>query len=109
MEAYEQSRWKVVEVRETRTGRKSDVLTALGWLDLSVEPSDRRLCIEGTTVKHDRVTSLLTFVLAMVLHPEVVKRGQEELDRVVGKNILPTLRDRDRLPYIEAILKECTR
>ena len=51
---------------------------------------------------------MTTFVLAMVLHPEVVKRGQE-LDRVVGKNTLPTLRDRDSLPYIEAILKECTR
>ena len=45
----------------------------------------------------------------MVLHPEVMKHGQEELDRVVGKNNLPTFDDRPNLPYIEAILKECLR
>ena len=45
----------------------------------------------------------------MVLHPEVLKRGQEELDRVIGKNRLPTIADQPNLPYIAAIQKECLR
>ena len=45
----------------------------------------------------------------MVLYPEVLKRGQEEVERVVGKNTLPTFSDRANLPYVEAIRKECLR
>lgn len=52
---------------------------------------------------------LLTFFLAMVLYPEAMRKGQEELDRVVGKDNLPTFEDRPKLPYIEAICKECLR
>ena len=43
------------------------------------------------------------------LHPHVVKKAQEELDRVVGKERLPGFSDRDNLPYISALLKELLR
>ena len=33
----------------------------------------------------------------------------EELDRVIGKNCLPTMADHPKLPYIDAIRKECMR
>ncbi|KAL5514754.1 hypothetical protein ACEPAG_2070 [Sanghuangporus baumii] len=55
------------------------------------------------------VSAMLTFLLAMVLYPDVQKRAQEELDRVVGKNNLPSLDDLPNLPYVEAICKECLR
>ncbi|EJD01808.1 cytochrome P450 [Fomitiporia mediterranea MF3/22] len=55
------------------------------------------------------VSVMLTFLLAMVLHPSVQKRAQEELDRVIGRNNLPSLADRENLPYIEAVCKECLR
>ncbi|KAL5520731.1 hypothetical protein ACEPAF_2734 [Sanghuangporus sanghuang] len=55
------------------------------------------------------VAAMLTFLLAMVLYPDVQKRAQEELDRVVGKNNLPSLDDLPNLPYVEAICKECLR
>ena len=45
----------------------------------------------------------------MVLHPEVQKRAQEELDRVVGLDRLPELDDRPLLPYIDAIYRESAR
>ena len=45
----------------------------------------------------------------MVLYPEVQKKAQEELDRVVGTDRLPTFADRRNLPYINAILKEALR
>ena len=54
------------------------------------------------------VSSLMTFFLAMTLFPEVQKKAQEELDRVVGDR-LPVSADLDKLPYIEAVMKETHR
>lgn len=45
----------------------------------------------------------------MTLFPDVQARAQEEIDRVVGSGRLPTVADRDNLPYIEAVLKETFR
>lgn len=52
---------------------------------------------------------MVSFVLAMTLHPDVQKRAHEEIDRVVGPGRLPTFADRSSLPYIECILKESLR
>lgn len=54
-------------------------------------------------------TVLLTFILAMVLHPDVYAKAQEEMDRVIGDARLPTLEDRPRLPYISSVLSETYR
>lgn len=45
----------------------------------------------------------------MVLYPEVQRRGQEEIDRVVGKGKLPTINDLPSLPYVDAIYYELLR
>ncbi|EIN05973.1 cytochrome P450 [Punctularia strigosozonata HHB-11173 SS5] len=50
-----------------------------------------------------------SFFLAMMLHPDIQKKAQEELDRVVGPDRLPTLADRERLPYTDALMKETLR
>lgn len=55
------------------------------------------------------VSTLHCFFLAMVLFPEVQKKAQEELDRVVGPDRLPAFADRPSLPYIDAIVKESNR
>ncbi|THH07207.1 hypothetical protein EW145_g3537 [Phellinidium pouzarii] len=55
------------------------------------------------------VSILNTFILAMVLHPDAQHRGHEELDRVIGKNNLPTMEDKPNLPYINAICNETLR
>ncbi|EPS99982.1 hypothetical protein FOMPIDRAFT_1123320 [Fomitopsis schrenkii] len=54
-------------------------------------------------------TVLMSFILAMVLHPDVYAKAQEEVDRVVGRDRLPTLEDRSSLPFVECILKETYR
>lgn len=55
------------------------------------------------------VSSLMTFFLAMTLFPDVQKKAQEELDRVIGGNRLPNAGDKGTLPYIEAVVKETHR
>jgi cytochrome P450 len=52
---------------------------------------------------------LHTFFLATVLNPDVVRKAQEELDAVVGRERLPDFSDRPSLPYINAIVKEVLR
>ncbi|KAH9917063.1 cytochrome P450 [Fomitopsis serialis] len=52
---------------------------------------------------------LVAFVLAMVLHPDVLRKAQAEVDSVVGDGRLPEPDDRAALPYLEAVLKEVYR
>ncbi|KAF4944836.1 hypothetical protein FSARC_14568 [Fusarium sarcochroum] len=55
------------------------------------------------------VITLTTFTLAMVLFPQVQLRAQNEIDSLTGSNRLPSFQDRDRLPYINALVKETLR
>lgn len=54
------------------------------------------------------VSSMNCFFLAMTLYPEVQRKAQEEIDRVVGTK-LPSFDDRANLPYVDAIVKEVLR
>lgn len=45
----------------------------------------------------------------MVLYPDVQRKAQAELDRVVGDSRLPDFGDRDALPYLEAVVMEVYR
>ena len=49
------------------------------------------------------------FFLAVTIQPEWVKKAQEEIDRVIGTDRLPTASDQPRLPYVEAVVYECIR
>ena len=49
-------------------------------------------------------------MLAMILHPEVQKRAQAELDTHLGSGErLPNFSDKDQLPYVAALVKEVLR
>lgn len=45
----------------------------------------------------------------MARHPEVQKRAQDELDRVLGGSRLPVMADREALPYVTALIREVYR
>lgn len=55
------------------------------------------------------MTVLLSFVLAIVLHPHVLVKAQAEIDRVIGNGRLPDDEDRNSLPDLECVLKEVYR
>lgn len=54
-------------------------------------------------------STLVVFILNMVLHPEIQQKAQQTLDEVVGTQRLPTLEDRKRFRYIEYIVQETLR
>jgi cytochrome P450 len=58
----------------------------------------------GTTA-----ATMMSFMLAMTLHPAEFKALQAELDRVVGPDRLPSFSDMPDLPRVRAIAKETLR
>jgi len=48
-------------------------------------------------------------VLFMILHPEIQDKVRKEIDTVVGREKLPGLEDKERLPYTEATILEVLR
>ncbi|KAH7316417.1 cytochrome P450 [Rhizoctonia solani] len=53
--------------------------------------------------------TMLWFIIAMALYPEVQEIAQREINEVVGSNRLPSVTDRPNLPYIERLLTEVVR
>ena len=45
----------------------------------------------------------------MTMHPEIQRKAQAEIDRVVGNDRFPTLADQPKLPYVDAVAKEVLR
>ncbi|OTB02535.1 hypothetical protein M426DRAFT_62206 [Hypoxylon sp. CI-4A] len=68
--------------------------------------------IAGTLLEAGTDTTantLIWFVCAMLIFPEVQQRAREELDRVVGADRVPMPEDEPNLPYIRGCVKESLR
>jgi len=54
-------------------------------------------------------STLVVFILNMVLHPEIQKKAQQQIDSVIGHDRLPDFNDRSSLPYVDYIVQETLR
>jgi cytochrome P450 len=54
-------------------------------------------------------TTLVNFIAAMITNPEVQAKAQQEIDTVLGPATLPTMADRERLPYVNNLILEVLR
>ncbi|EED14915.1 cytochrome P450, putative [Talaromyces stipitatus ATCC 10500] len=55
------------------------------------------------------VSSVSSFILAMMLFPSVQRKAQAEIDSIIGGGRLPQFEDREKLPYVNALIKETVR
>ncbi|KAK7028737.1 putative monooxygenase [Favolaschia claudopus] len=55
------------------------------------------------------IIGTLNFFLAMLLHPEVQNKAQEEITAAIGRDRLPTIADKPKLPYVRSIVTEVLR
>jgi cytochrome P450 len=55
------------------------------------------------------LSTLVVWVLCMVLNPEGQEKARQEIDRVVGRDRLPKLLDRGTLPSIDRMVYETAR
>jgi len=54
-------------------------------------------------------TFLQHFIQCMVVHPEVQRQAQADIDSVIGQSRAPTLDDMQGLPYVRALIQEVFR
>jgi len=45
----------------------------------------------------------------MIHYPHIMRKAQAQIDKVVGRDRVPTFADRPHLPYIRAVVKEVLR
>ena len=55
------------------------------------------------------IAGLTAFVLMMCLHKSAQRKAQEEINKVIGSDRLPTFADMADLPYVGACVKETLR
>ncbi|CAE6350687.1 unnamed protein product [Rhizoctonia solani] len=97
---------------------KPSILSALLQdhpLTLHMNPDERELSLKelafviyagGTDTSSN---TLVSFVAAMVTNPHVQQKAQDEIDAVLGTGVLPEMADRERLPYVNNVIKELFR
>ncbi|KAF7372980.1 Cytochrome P450 [Mycena sanguinolenta] len=101
----------------TGTARTSFTSTNLRFLEdlTGIELEEHEAVVKATAANmylggaDTTVSAMGTFILAMLLNPEVQKKAQAEIDSVVGPGQLPGFADRPTLPYVSAIVKEVLR
>ena len=93
----------LIEIENT-TDESSSFFGQLGIDNLKVTLFDLFLAGSETTS-----TTLTWAALYMVRYPHIQEKVQQELDKVVGTNRLPSTSDRPNLPYTEAVLMEIQR
>ncbi|KAL8952254.1 MAG: hypothetical protein Q9222_001818 [Ikaeria aurantiellina] len=76
-----------------------EVEQAIKWTAVSLYAAD----------SDSTVAILQSVILAFLIFPEVVQKAQEEINRVVGTDRLPTFEDQKSLPYVDGIVKESWR
>ena len=52
---------------------------------------------------------MASFILCMVLHPEIQKKAQEAIDATIGTDRLPEMSDEGTIPYVDAVIREVLR
>lgn len=55
------------------------------------------------------IAAMQFFFLGVLSNPEVLKKAQAEVDRVLPAGTLPDIADEASLPYVTAIVRECFR
>ncbi|XP_071574956.1 probable cytochrome P450 303a1 [Temnothorax nylanderi] len=68
------------------------------------------ICVDLFIAGSETTSKALGFgFLNLILYPQVQKKAHEEIDRVIGRDRFPTLADKPRMPYVQAIVLESIR
>ncbi|RZF48079.1 hypothetical protein LSTR_LSTR002145 [Laodelphax striatellus] len=68
------------------------------------------VCLDFFIAGSQTTSNTLNFALTnMILHPDICKKVQLEIDHVLGSRKISSMADKNRLPYTEAVLLESQR
>ncbi|KIM42409.1 hypothetical protein M413DRAFT_18664 [Hebeloma cylindrosporum] len=78
--------------------------------NISIEDQEDDIkSVAGTLFADSSMGAVATAIIALMNHPEVLKKAHEEIDKVIKPGKLPDFADEPSLPYITAIVKETMR
>ncbi|KAI0772313.1 cytochrome P450 [Trametes elegans] len=86
----------------------SMIMSLLHELNDEQDKSSRETVISGVAAAA-YTAALGTFFLAMLMYPEIQRKAQAEVDKVIGRDRLPDFDDEASLPYVSAMVKEVLR
>ncbi|KAF9464067.1 cytochrome P450 [Collybia nuda] len=82
-------------------------ITDDGWLKDTLLAYTAATALEAGS--DTTASTIQSFVLFMLSHPQVLEKARAEIDRVVGPDRMPTFEDERALPYLVACIKETLR
>ncbi|KYN38874.1 hypothetical protein ALC56_06873 [Trachymyrmex septentrionalis] len=86
------------------------VLNSKNCSDTFSESQLLAICVDLFIAGSETTSKALGFgFLNLILNPQVQRKAHEEIDRVTGRNRFPTLADKPKMPYVEAIVLESIR
>ncbi|XP_012153072.2 putative cytochrome P450 303a1 [Megachile rotundata] len=87
-----------------------DVLHSKNYSNTFSEAQLLAICVDLFIAGSETTSKCLGFCfLFLILNPHVQKKAHEEIDKVIGRNRLPTPEDRSKMPYMNAIVLESLR
>nr|XP_034177863.1 probable cytochrome P450 303a1 [Osmia lignaria]XP_034177871.1 probable cytochrome P450 303a1 [Osmia lignaria] len=87
-----------------------DVLSSKNYSNSFSEAQLLAICVDLFMAGSETTSKSLGFCfLNLMLNPHVQKKAHEEIDRVIGRNRPPTLEDRSKMTYMNAIVLESLR
>ncbi|KAH9917582.1 cytochrome P450 [Fomitopsis serialis] len=98
---------------QMRAGTASSSLVAIN-LEGDIDPQREAIIKDAASSLYaggadTSVSAIRSFFLAMMRFPEAQRKAQAEIDRVIGSDRLPTVADREQLPYVRALCWEVLR
>ncbi|CAH1800952.1 unnamed protein product [Owenia fusiformis] len=98
---YKQESGERTLIKELLAAKEDGKMTDDGIFGIMIETF-----IAGIFTTH---TTTSGFLLAMMNFPDIQSKLHEEIDHVIGKDQLPELSDREKMPYMEATILETLR
>uniref|UniRef100_A0A0W0F3X1 Cytochrome P450 n=1 Tax=Moniliophthora roreri TaxID=221103 RepID=A0A0W0F3X1_MONRR len=107
-------------IQQLSAGTAEESFTAK-WLQRNLSDEDKDILKHGSgamfgagsetasLIPSLTASTIYAFFLVMCLYPNVQRRAQAEVDSAVGRDRLPTYADQDKMPYLEALMKEILR
>nr|XP_006824246.1 PREDICTED: cytochrome P450 1A1-like [Saccoglossus kowalevskii] len=109
MNSHVSSNYKARSVMDSLIGICNDAEKTEGCPLKTKTDIKRMLCCLFGAGYENTTNTIYYLVLYMIIHPEIQCKVHKEIDRVVGRDRLPTLSDRAKLPYTDAVLQEVIR
>ncbi|KIY69829.1 cytochrome P450 [Cylindrobasidium torrendii FP15055 ss-10] len=87
---------------------------AARWLRRDLPPEEDEILRHGAGAlagagSETTAITVHAFFTLMAIYPDIQKRAQAEVDEIIGRGNLPTFAERERLPFLNTVIKETIR